>query len=312
MAIVNGQGTTFNLPNFVGELFGITPTETPFLSAIGGLTGGVRTNTKEFAFQEYELPTAKQPVDNLEGQDAPDPTEIDRAQASNVVQIFHETLEISYTKQAATGNISGLSILGNQPVMNEVDWQTQRKLEIIARDIEYTFLNGTYSNPATNTNPGRQTRGMLEAISTNVVDGSAGSDFKAALNELLLTMYNNGAPFGSNTVIIVNGYQKQQISAAYGYAPEDRNIGGVNINQIETDFGRFGVMLNRYMPADTVLVADLSVCAPVFLEIPGKGFLFREELARTGAAFKYQIYGEIGLEHGPETFHGKIENLPTS
>ena len=64
-------------------------------------------------------------------------------------------------------------------------------------------------------------------------------------------------------------------------------------------------MLNRYMPADVVLVADLSVCAPVFLEIPGKGFLFREELARTGAAFKYQIYGEIGLEHGPETFHGK-------
>ena len=31
MAIVNGQGTTFNLPNFVGELFAITPTETPFL-----------------------------------------------------------------------------------------------------------------------------------------------------------------------------------------------------------------------------------------------------------------------------------------
>ena len=40
-------------------------------------------------------------------------------------------------KQAATGNISGLSILGNQPVMDEVDWQTQRKLEVIARDIEY-------------------------------------------------------------------------------------------------------------------------------------------------------------------------------
>ena len=38
---------------------------------------------------------------------------------------------------------------------------------------------------------------MLEAISTNVVDGSASTDFKAALNELLLTMYNNGAPFGS-------------------------------------------------------------------------------------------------------------------
>ena len=125
-------------------------------------------------------------------------------------------------------------------------------------------------------------------------------------------MFTNGAPFGSNTVIITNGFQKQQISEAYGYAPEDRNIGGVNINQIETDFGRFGVMLDRYMPADTIVLADLSVCAPVFLDIPGKGFLFREELARIGAAFKYQIYGEVGLESGPELFHGKITDLPTT
>lgn len=312
MAVVNGQGTTFNLPNYVGELFAVTPTETPFLSAIGGLTGGMRTNSKEFAFQTYELPAATQPVDQLEGQDAPAPSEIDRAQVTNVVQIFHETLEVSYTKQGATGNISGASILGNQPVMNEVDWQTQRKLEIIARNIEYTFLNGTYSNPATNVNPGRQTRGILEAITTNVVDGTGSTDFKATFNSLLLEMFTNGAPFGSNTVIITNGYQKQQISNAYGYAPEDRNIGGVNINQIETDFGRFGVMLDRYMPADTVALVDLSVCAPVFLEIPGKGFLFREELALTGAAFKYQIYGEVGLESGPEVFHGKITGLPTS
>ena len=37
MAAVAGQGTTFNLPNYHGELFTVTPTETPFLSAIGGL-----------------------------------------------------------------------------------------------------------------------------------------------------------------------------------------------------------------------------------------------------------------------------------
>lgn len=309
---VSGQGTTFNLPNYVGELFALTPTETPFLSAIGGLTGGRITRSKEFSFQDYELPAASQPENNLEGQNAPSSTLVDRSQVTNVVQIFHETIEISYTKQAATGNIAGTSILGDQPVLNEVDWQTQRKLEKIARDIEYTFINGVYSNPVTNTNPGRKTRGMLSAISTNVIDGTATTNFKATFNSLLRKMYENGAPFTSNTVVVVNGYQKEQISDTYGYAPEDRRIGGVNIQQIETDYGIFGVMLNRYMPTDTLLVADLSVCAPVFLEIPGKGFLFREELARTGAAYKYQIYGEIGLQHGPETFHGVIENLPTS
>ena len=49
MAGITGQGTTFNLPNFVGELFGITPEDTPFLSAIGGLTGGKSVAAKRFA-----------------------------------------------------------------------------------------------------------------------------------------------------------------------------------------------------------------------------------------------------------------------
>ena len=39
MAGVSGIGTTFNLPNYHGELFSVTPSDTPLLSAIGGLTG---------------------------------------------------------------------------------------------------------------------------------------------------------------------------------------------------------------------------------------------------------------------------------
>nr|WP_231648377.1 DUF5309 domain-containing protein [Saccharothrix sp. NRRL B-16348] len=31
---------------------------------------------------------------------------------------------------------------------------------------------------------------------------------------------------------------------------------------IETDFGRLSVMLNRYMPTDTVQVVSLDQCAP--------------------------------------------------
>jgi hypothetical protein len=76
-----------------------------------------------------------------------------------------------------------------------------------------------------------------------------------------------------------------------------------------TDFGTFGVMLNRWMPTGQVAIVDLSVCKPVFLEIPGKGLLFTEELARTGASRKFQLYGEIGLEYGPETAHAVIKDL---
>ena len=40
MGAVSGLGDSYDLPNYVGELFNITPNDTPFLSAIGGMTGG--------------------------------------------------------------------------------------------------------------------------------------------------------------------------------------------------------------------------------------------------------------------------------
>ena len=39
MGAVSGMGDSYDLPNYVGELFNITPNDTPFLSAIGGMTG---------------------------------------------------------------------------------------------------------------------------------------------------------------------------------------------------------------------------------------------------------------------------------
>jgi hypothetical protein len=86
-------------------------------------------------------------------------------------------------------------------------------------------------------------------------------------------------------------------------------VGGVNVQTIETDFGRLNVMLNRYLPVHSIQVVSLEQCAPVFLEVPGKGFLFLEPLAKTGASEASQIYGEIGLEYGNELAHGKITSM---
>lgn len=315
MAGITGQGTTFNLPNFVGELFGLTPTETPFLSMIGGLTGGRGTDSVEFGFTTYDLPAPSQPA-ILEGAVAPDAAERVRAQVTNVVQIFQYGIEVSYTKLAATqqlnssGHAAG-SMGGSNTVTDELNWQTQRTLEQAARDVNYTFINGVYARPATNATA-RKTRGMVAAITTNAVAAGALALSKTHIDSLLLSMWQNGAPIGPNTVIFANGFQKQALSHIYGYAPMDRNIGGVNIKQIETDFGLLGVVLDRAMPTDTLGVFDLGVCVPRLLNIPGKGFLFREPLAKTGASEKHQVYGECGLEYGPENFHGKITGLATS
>lgn len=313
-----GMGTTFNLPNYVGELFQASPSDTPLLSAIGGLTGGEQTDKKEFEWQTFDLRDPSIPS-HLEGQDAPEGQARVRQNVRNVVQIFHETVELSYTKIAATGQRDGLP--GNNPVTNEMDWQVMQAIKQIARDVEYTFINGVYSNPTDNSAP-RKTRGILSAITTNVITMDDGSGGPAPLSEeavldLLQSVWENGGIQEQETAtIIVNGTQKRKLTEIFitnkNYQEQSRNIAGVNVQTIETDFGRLNVMLNRYMPPDQLAVVSLEQLRPRFLLIPGKGHFFEEPLAKTGASEKVQIYGEIGLEYGWEGAHGKIVNLTVS
>ena len=62
MAGITGLGTTYNLPNYVGELFAASPEDTPLLSAIGGLTGGESVGSTIFEWQGYDLRDADFPV----------------------------------------------------------------------------------------------------------------------------------------------------------------------------------------------------------------------------------------------------------
>lgn len=319
MATESGQGTTFNLPNYTGELFSTSPSDTPFLSAIGGLSGGRSTNHREFEWQTEGLESTSANNVAKEGADAPAASEVSRDNVSNVVEIHHEAVEISYSKLASTGQLDGIGVEGTNPVRNELDHQVALKLRKIGVDVEKSFLSGTY-NKATSTSEANKTRGVLSAVSTNKFTGSTAgttrSLTKKIVNEALRDMYKNGAPLDQdNTVLMVDPTVKVWLSDLFGgKEPQSRTVGGVNIETIVTDFGVFGVMLNRWVPTVAtnnyrIAVVDLSVCAPVFLTIPGKGHLFAEPLARTGSAESYQLYGEIGLEYGPESYHGDIQDL---
>ena len=307
-------GTVWNVPNYTGELFTSDLINTPFLSAIGGLTGGMQTTNFEFATDsQYSQETAAQPaITETASLTAPTAISYVRSQNKNVTQIFHEQVSISYARLSNQGRLSGINTAGAMNnVVSEKDWQISKALEKIARDVEYTFLNGVYQI-ATDAGTPNKTRGIIAATTTNVVNASSAALSKALMDALLLEMFTNGAIF-KMPVIMCGGFQKQKISDIYGYAPEDRNVGGVNIKQIETDFGNIGVMpAHRFMPAGTLELVELSVVAPVFQTVPEKGNLFYEELSKTGAAEQGQIFGQIGLDHSAEYLHGKITNLATS
>ncbi|MEU6649508.1 DUF5309 family protein [Streptomyces sp. NPDC046900] len=317
MGAVAGQGLTYNLPNFHGELYTVTPTETPFLSAIGGLSGGKRTKSVEFEWQTVDRRASVLNNSVVEGAAAPAGVARSRSNVSNVVEIHQSAVEISYTKSAASGMYGGINVgMDDNPVNDELTAQINAELESMAVDVELSFLSGVYAKPGTNATA-RKTRGILSAIATNV-NANAGTGralSKTIVDSLLSTMFNNGAKMPqASTVFMTGPAQKVNLSNLYGTGSLNqptmtRNIGGIAVDTLVTDFGTFGVMVNRWMPAGQIAVLDLSVCAPVWLEIPGKGLLFSEPLAKTGSSEKWQLYGEVGLEYGPENYHGLIKDL---
>ena len=312
MANVNGMGTVFNLPNFAGQLYSSSPIITPFLNLIRG--NAVKTDNFQFAVGvEYAHEAASQPaISESASVTAPTAISYVRSQSTNVTQIFHEKVSVTYAKQSNSGRLSGINTAGAQnDAPNELDFQTARALEKMARDVEYTFLNGVYQLAGSSAQANK-TRGMLEAAGT-VIDCNNAALTQDFLNAAYKAAFDAGADF-TDMVLICNSAVKQYLSIIYNQQmgfnlPDSRNVGGVNLTTIETDFGALRIMLDRFMPANVLLGADISCIRPVEQDVPDKGNFFREPLSKTGAAEEYQIFGQMGLDHGPAWKHFKITNI---
>lgn len=319
MTEVTNVGTVWNLPNYAGELFTADALQTPLLSMIGGISGGRQTTNFEFPTAVlFDYPEAEQPeISESDSVVAPNATMAARSQESNVVQIHQEVINLSYAKQSNSGRLAGLATADlATSLADERAFQVQHKLVKIARDVEHSFINGQYQK-STGSEVANKTRGLLElCASGTTLDAKGKALSRDMLQSIFRQMADAGAYF-SNMVMFLPAYQKQALSEIYAtqfvgstlFAPAERNIGGLNITEIETDFCRVGVCWDRFMPNDSILIADVAHIAPVFQAVPGKGVLFEEELAKTGAADKIQIYGQIGLAHGPAFLHASITGL---
>lgn len=302
----------WNLPNYAGQIFSSTPTETPFLNLIAAKA--VKTDNFQFPTgAEYSHEQAAQPAITETGSlSAPTAISYVRAQETNVTQIFQEKISVSYSRLSNPGRFSGVaSPLSAELAPGELEFQTARALEKIARDIEYTFINGEYQLSSA-ADVANKTRGILAACQ-NTIDAESAPLTRALINGALSEAYAAGATF-TDTVLLCGAAVKQALTDAYssqwGFsAPPTREAGGMNIMQIETDFGVMSVVLSRFVPSATLVGVDVSCCRPVEQDVPGKGNFFREALSKTGAAEEYQLFGQIGLDHGPAWKHFKITGI---
>ena len=305
--------TSFGVLNYSGMLFNKGNTRTPLSSIIGGRAKN--TNHVEFVVgQSYTTGGGSQPaISETASLTAPDASVVTRSQETNVTQIFHESVGVSYAKQSNMGTLSGANI-ANQTAnpINELDFQVAAKMQKIARDIEYTFINGVY-NKATTDATINKTKGLVSAITTNTKAMGSKPLGLWDIADMVKKVYESNAPttglclwcdattlFQINADAVQNGLTV--VSAA-------REINGIALSSVVTPIGIVYLYLGECLPEGTALLLNLDVIAPVNQPTPGKGNFFLEELAKTGAGTKYQIFGQLGLDYGPEWYHGKFTGI---
>jgi len=325
MANVSGAGTLWNLPNLDGMLFTPSQIQTSFVSQIN--RSAVVQNPEFAMSSNYLLESAAQPeITETASLTAPTATSYVRANEKNVNQIYQEKISLSYAKLSAGDRLrfaevgsSGYAYStypGENAAQNELDFQLRANLEQIRVNYEYTFLNGTYQL-GTDAGTAYKSRGIITGSTTNTVAAGSAALTKDIVDELLVEMAGNGAfDLGGRMTVFANAFQVKKLNDIYGYAPEDRRVGGTGISQIVSPFGVFDVVYNPRVPAATILFANMDACSVVFQPVPGKSTVENnvvlEMLSKSGASEDWQLYVQMGVDYGSSYFHGTITGLATS
>lgn len=306
--------TSFGVLNYSGMLFNKGNVRTPLSAIIG--SKAKTTNHVEFVTgQEYTAGgDGSQPaISETASLTAPNASVVTREQKTNVTQIFHESVGISYGKQSNMGTLSGINIENQQAnPMSELDFQVAAKIQKINRDIEYTFINGVF-NKATKDSEANKTRGLVSAITSNVTAMGGKPLGLWDIADMVKKIYGANAPTDGLCLwcdaITLFQINADAVQNGLTVVPAAREINGIALSSVITPIGVVYLYLGECLPAGTALLLNLDVIAPVYQPVPGKGNFFLEQLAKVGAGEKYQLFGQIGLDHGPEWYHGKFTGI---
>ncbi len=222
MATISDLGDTYDLPNFVGDMYSLFPNETPLITMAGVNAdgGGQAISTYNVTWQDFSNAAPAQ-LAILEGAD-PSYREESRTERENVTQIFQRGVELSWTKHSAVGKLGPYassrvwSVMGDQPVQDEDAFQVKAALDNLKRQMNWHAWNSAYVLP-TVVSTGRQTRGLLNAVTTNKIDNfatgtTATFDVTGGATEDLWTSTSHGLVVGDEVQFTAVG------TGAEGYA----------------------------------------------------------------------------------------------
>lgn len=314
--MATGTIMSFAVPGYSGMLYERGNNRTPLITSI--INNMRYTNSVEFVLgQDYTEEDGAIPnISENASLTAPDPTYITREQATNVTQIYHETIAISDAKKSNMGTLSGANIEGQyaNPQI-ELDFQIARKMSKIRKSMEKTFINGTYNKAGADSQVNK-TRGLVSAITTNTkAMGSKTLDIWA-VEDLLHTIAMSGGDITNITLFCDYTTRMQLVGNAVELGvPLGQpyvTAYGIRVEDLILESGVVTIMTGYELPSGTALLLNMPALHPVAQPVPGKGNFYLEELGKVGAGEKYQIFGQMGLDYGMEFLHGKFTGISTT
>ena len=231
---------------------------------------------------------------NQEGQDPPADVSKVRTKVSNNTQIFQYGINVSHTMR---------SVL-QAGVSDEFTFQVARRLMEAMRELDSSLVAGIKSSSQGSDTVYRSMGGVIEFA--NQSGGNLTTTSEAltlsVVNDMAKQIWDDG---GYPNFILVGGKQKRAISLFDQSARRsvyDSTVAGYVVDRVLSDLGFvLDVIVDPWMPDDTAVIGDLNKCRVMPLR---NSAMRAEDLAKTGAAFKAQIYGEYTAEfrNGKEAF----------
>lgn len=289
ISVATGHGVRFKIGTLfklnvagVTEVMQVTAISTDDLTVVrgyGSTSGQAGTAGTTDAIQIIAHPAQ-------EGQDPPADESKVRAKVSNYTQIFQRGINVSYTMR---------SVL-QAGVADEYTFQVARRLMEVMREMDSSLVQGISSGSQGSDTVYRSMGGIVEfaSQSTGNINTTAEALMLSVVNTMCKDIWDDG---GHPNFILVGGKQKRAISAFDQSARRsvyDATVAGYVVDRIITDLGFvLDVIVDPWMPDDAAIVGDLNKVR--FMPLAGSA-VRAEDLAKTGAAFKAQIYGEYTAE----------------
>lgn len=286
--VTTGQGVRLRPGSLIRNVSEAGKTEVMMVTGVAGDTATVVRGYGSTTAETHSTGATFRIISNAaqEGQDAPADESKIRTKVSNYTQIFQKGIQISYTMRAVL----------QAGVADEYTHQVSRRLMEVMRDLDSALILGISGSTQGSDTVYRTMGGLLEFASQ--VGGNVTSTSEAltlsVVNDMCKQIWDDG---GYPNFILVGGKQKRAISAFDQSARRsayDGQVAGYVVDKIVTDLGfMLDVIVDPWMPDDTVVVGDINKVKVM----PLRDSAMRvEDIAKTGASYKGQIYGEYTAE----------------